>query len=150
MMLSQLQPHLTIHNPSTDCENHKPVGDDAYWKWKIGKQMRGMGLMLRAVHAENTQLCEAIRGIMNDATEGQFQTPDEEQRGERRLQPGEPEGTERPQNNHQGLPQEHDRQEGPSVLAGSAASFGALVHNGPSHALHVLDAAVNAGDAEAD
>ena len=46
-----------------------------------GKQLREMGLMLVAAHAENMQLREEIRCIKIDGGEGPFLTPDEEQRG---------------------------------------------------------------------
>ena len=83
--------NLTTHNPSTDHEEAEQLSDEAYWKWKVGRQLREMGLMLRAAHAENVKLREELKIIRTEEGDGQFLTPDGESKADRRPHQGVPE-----------------------------------------------------------
>ena len=52
--------------------------DDIMWRWQVGKELRELGLLLRASQEENKKLKEELVMAKNEALEVRFHTPDEE------------------------------------------------------------------------
>ena len=72
---SQMQPQYfnVASNPSS-----AEAEDDIMWRWQVGRELRELGLLLRASQEENKKLKEELTVASNEAFEGRFHTPDEE------------------------------------------------------------------------
>ena len=80
-------------NPSSAAEQEEEV----MWRWQVGKELRELGLLLRASQEENKKLKKELDEARNEAFDGRFHTPEEEKivkspLGVRALQDGRPAG----------------------------------------------------------
>ena len=58
------------------------------WRWQVGKELRELGLLLRASQAENQKLKEELDYVKAEALEGRFQTPEDDEEPQKPLPDG--------------------------------------------------------------
>ena len=58
------------------------------WRWQVGRELRELGLLLRASQAENQKLKEELDYVKAEALEGRFQTPEDDEKPQKPLPDG--------------------------------------------------------------